>query len=54
MDKTWNTCAMLRRSGERSVTSRSSKRMRPSVGVSRPDMMLSSVVLPQPDGPSSA
>ena len=29
-------------------------RMRPSVGVSKPASMRSNVVLPQPDGPSSA
>ena len=31
-----------------------SSRMRPSSGVSKPASMRSSVVLPQPDGPSSA
>ena len=34
--------------------SRPSSRMRPSLGVSKPASTLSSVVLPQPDGPSSA
>ena len=33
---------------------RRSKRILPSEGVRRPEMMLSSVDLPQPDGPSSA
>ena len=40
--------------GVASVTSRPSNRMRPSVGRSRPEIRLRSVVLPQPDGPSSA
>jgi len=41
-------------SGESAVTSLPSNKMRPSVGVSRPEIRLRSVVLPQPDGPSSA
>ena len=44
--------ALLRAS--RRSRRRPSNRMRPSVGRNRPEMRLSSVVLPQPDGPSSA
>ena len=45
---------MLRFSGGRAVTSVPLYNTRPRVGVSRPEMMLSSVVLPQPEGPKSA
>ncbi len=40
--------------GGMALMSSPSSRMRPSVGVSKPASMRSSVVLPQPDGPSSA
>ena len=45
---------MLRSVGASRVTSRSSKSTLPSLGTVSPEMMLSSVDLPQPDGPSSA
>jgi hypothetical protein len=54
MTGNWNTWAMLRSCGEARVTSRPSKRTVPCDGVSRPDIRFSKVVLPQPDGPSSA
>ena len=41
-------------SGVASVTSLPSNRMRPSVGLRSPEIRLSKVVLPQPEGPSSA
>ena len=43
-----------RRCGGTPAMSSPSSRMRPSLGVSKPASMRSSVVLPQPDGPSSA
>src|SRR6478735_3134504 len=46
--------ARPRSAGRRSETSRSPISTRPDVRVSRPAMMRSSVVLPQPDGPSRA
>ena len=49
--ETGKTCATLRMSGGSAVTSLSSNRMRPSLGRNRPEMMLRSVVFPQPDGP---
>jgi hypothetical protein len=58
--KAWKTKAIrLRRSVSRSrsvilVTSRPSTRTRPAVGASRPPMMFSSVVLPEPDRPRRA
>ncbi len=42
----------LRRFGATSVTSTPRRRMRPLVGCSKPAIMRSVVVLPQPDGPS--
>src|SRR5258706_16094899 len=45
--------AMSRFLGATSVTSRPLMRMRPEVTVSRPAIMRSAVVLPQPEGPSS-
>ena len=50
----WKTWATLRFAVSKSVTSTPSKYTRPTDGVSNPEMMLRSVVLPQPDGPSSA
>ena len=50
----WNTWAMLRRSVGTRVMSRPSNSSRPCEGITRPEMMFSNVVLPQPDGPSSA
>ncbi|MCY1525339.1 hypothetical protein D9M68_603150 [compost metagenome] len=49
----WNTSPTWRRLGGSRVISRSSTRMRPLVGAIRPATMRSTVVLPQPDGPSS-
>ena len=46
----WRCCG---RAGARSLTTRSPKRMSPAVTGSSPAIMRSSVVLPQPDGPSS-
>src|SRR5437867_13037218 len=43
----------LRSRGSQSVTRASPMKMSPAVGVSRPAIMLSVVVLPQPDGPTS-
>jgi hypothetical protein len=43
---------MLRAPGSSAPTSRSSKRIRPRVGCSSPEIRLSSVVLPQPEGPA--
>ena len=43
-----------RRCGGSATMSSPSSRMRPSSGVSKPASIRSSVVLPQPDGPSSA
>ena len=45
--------AMLRSRGASSLTTRSPKRIVPAVTGSSPAIMRSSVVLPQPDGPSS-
>src|SRR6516225_2391036 len=45
--------AMLRSRGGRGVTTRPSISTSPVDGVSSPAIILSSVVLPQPDGPSS-
>ena len=41
-----------RTSGGRSVTSSLPKKMRPSLGFSRPQIMLRVVLFPQPEGPS--
>ncbi len=49
----WNTVLTLRRYGGTLDTSAPSSTIRPSVGCSKPAIILSSVVLPQPDGPSS-
>ena len=54
MTGNWNTCAMLRCCGVWSVTSTPSNFTVPCDGVMSPDTMFSIVVLPQPDGPSSA
>src|ERR1700730_475492 len=48
----WNTNAMSRCDARLNVTSSSPSRMRPDVGNSRPAIMRSVVVLPQPEGPS--
>jgi len=45
---------MLRCCGVRPVTSTPSNFTLPCEGLTRPETMLSSVVLPQPEGPSSA
>ena len=45
--------ATSRSKGPRSLTTRPPMRTSPEVASSRPAMMLSVVVLPQPDGPSS-
>ena len=45
--------AMLRSRGASSFTTRSPKRIVPAVTGSSPAIIRSSVVLPQPDGPSS-
>src|SRR5262249_14559508 len=45
---------MSRAAARRKVTSSPSSKMRPLVGSSRPAIMRSVVVLPQPDGPSKA
>jgi hypothetical protein len=50
----WNTSAAPRRSGGRCAMSRPSTRMRPSCTGRKPQMARSSVVLPQPELPSSA
>ena len=44
--------AMSRSFGDTPATSRSPISIMPSLGLSRPAMMLSSVDFPQPDGPS--
>ena len=44
----------LRLHGGSRVTSRSPIRMRPAVGVPKPAIRRSSVVLPEPDGPRNA
>ena len=54
MTGNWNTWAMFRCCGVRAVTSTPSNLTVPRDGLTRPETMLSSVVLPHPDGPSSA
>jgi hypothetical protein len=54
MTGNWNTWAMFRCCGVRPVTSTPSNFTVPRDGLMRPETMLSSVVLPHPDGPSSA
>ena len=49
----WNTIAMLRAAGSRRVTSRSPIRISPALGCSSPATHRSTVVFPDPDGPSS-
>src|SRR5436309_5743342 len=48
----WNTNAMSRCDARLNVTSSPPNRMRPDVGSSRPAIIRSVVVLPQPEGPS--
>ena len=48
----WNTMLTCRLAGGTCVTSPPRSRMRPLVGSSKPAIMRSVVVLPQPDGPS--
>ena len=48
----WNTMAVGRRSGGRSVTSTPSMAICPALGASKPPMMRKSVDLPEPDGPN--
>ncbi|MNT18278.1 hypothetical protein D3C72_1534690 [compost metagenome] len=50
----WNTWAMLRACGDSWLTGLPSNSTSPWDGVSSPEMMLSKVDLPQPDGPSKA
>ena len=50
----WNILVTGRSCGSTGAMSRPPSRMRPSSGVSKPASILSSVVLPQPLGPSSA
>ena len=50
----WNTRPTSRWCAETRVMSRPASTMRPLCGVSRPAMARMVVVLPQPDGPSSA
>ncbi len=49
----WNTIAMSRSFGSTSFTTRSPMRISPAVMSSRPAIMRSAVLFPQPDGPSS-
>ena len=49
----WNTVLTLRLYGGTLPTSAPSSSTRPAVGCSKPAIIFSSVVLPQPDGPSS-
>src|SRR5689334_1679210 len=49
----WNTMLTGRLSGGSWVMSRPRRRIRPAVGSSKPPIMRSVVVLPQPEGPSS-
>ena len=49
----WNTMPRLRFHGGTGSMGSSSTKIRPSSGVAKPASILSSVVLPQPDGPSS-
>ena len=48
----WNTIASSRSAARRSLTRWPSIRMSPLVASSRPQMMRSSVLLPQPEGPT--
>ena len=50
----WNIIAVPRASGGRRVMSRPSTTMRPSLGTTNPAIARRSVVLPQPELPSSA
>ena len=50
----WNIMAVPRFSGGSRRMSRPSTRMRPACGVTNPAIDRNSVVLPQPDEPSSA
>ena len=54
MTGNWKTWAMLRCRGVRPVTAVPSNFTLPCEGFTRPETMFSSVVLPQPEGPSSA
>ena len=49
----WNTMPSPRSRGSRSLTTRPSMRISPAVGSSKPAIMRSVVVLPQPDGPTN-
>ena len=49
----WNTKATLRPTASSSRIGRRQSRSRPSLGASRPAIIFSSVLLPQPEGPSS-
>ena len=50
----WNTVLTSRRYGGSAATSRPASSIAPAVGSSKPPIIRSVVVLPQPDGPSSA
>ena len=50
--RSWNTMPRPRSPGSRSLTTVSPMTICREVGVSRPEIMLSVVVLPQPDGPT--
>ena len=50
--RSWNTMPRPRSPGSRSFTTWSPMKISPEVGVSRPEIMLRVVVLPQPDGPT--
>ena len=49
----WNTIARRRAASSAGTASSPHQRMRPAVGASSPATIRSSVVLPQPEGPSS-
>ena len=51
--KSWNTMAIRRSRGARSLASSPSSRMAPAVGSSRPATIRRTVDLPHPEGPSS-
>ena len=50
--RSWNTMPSPRSPGSRSLTTVSPMKISPLVGVSSPEIMLSVVVLPQPEGPT--
>ncbi|MNG95342.1 hypothetical protein D3C79_543760 [compost metagenome] len=50
----WNTWAMLRACGDSALTTLPSNNTWPWDGLSSPEMILSNVDLPHPEGPSKA